>query len=41
MVQYNTEWDFRALMLRQLHQILYVKDLVKHLKRNPYLRRGC
>jgi hypothetical protein len=40
-VEYNPEWDLRALMLRQLEQIPYVKDLVKRLKRNPYLRRVC
>jgi len=28
-------------MLRQLEQIPYVKDLVKRLRRNPYLRRAC
>ena len=28
-------------MLRQLLQIPYVKDLVKRLKRNPYLRKVC
>ena len=28
-------------MLRQLEQIPYVKDLVKRLRRNPYLRRVC
>lgn len=40
-VEYDPEWDLRALMLRQLLQIPYVKDLVKRLKRNPYLRRVC
>jgi len=40
-VEYNPEWDLRALMLRQLNQIPYVKDLVKRLRRNPYLRRVC
>ena len=40
-VEYQPEWDLRALMLRQLEQIPYVKDLVKRLKRNPYLRRIC
>ncbi len=39
-VEYNPEWDLRALMLRQLNQIPYVKDLVKRLKRKPYLRRA-
>jgi hypothetical protein len=28
-------------MLRQLLQIPYIKDLVKRLKRNPYLRHAC
>jgi len=40
-VEYNPEWDLRALMLRQLEQIPYIKDLVKRLRRNPYLRRVC
>ncbi|MFP3952089.1 MAG: transposase [Candidatus Bathyarchaeia archaeon] len=40
-VEYNPEWDLRALMLRQLEQIPYVKDLVKRLRRNPYLRKTC
>jgi hypothetical protein len=40
-VEYNPEWDLKALMLRQLEQIPYVKDLVKRLRRNPYLRRAC
>jgi len=40
-VGYDPEWDLRALMLRQLEQIPYVKDLVKRLKRNRYLRRVC
>jgi len=40
-VEYNPEWDLRALMLRQLEQIPYVKDLVKRLRRNPYLRKVC
>jgi len=40
-VEYNPEWDLRALMLRQLEQIRYVKDLVKRLQRNWYLRRVC
>jgi len=31
----------RALMLRQLEHIPYVKDLVKRLRREPYLRRVC
>lgn len=40
-VEYNPEWDLRALMLRQLEQIPYVKDLVKRLSRNGYLRQVC
>jgi hypothetical protein len=30
-VEYSPECDLRALMLRQLEQIPYVKDLVKRL----------
>jgi len=40
-VEYNPEWDLKALMLRQLEQIPYVKDLVKRLRRNAYLRHAC
>jgi len=40
-VEYNPECDLRALMLRQLLQILYRKDLMKSLKREPYLREAC
>lgn len=40
-VEYDPEWDLRALMLRQLEQIPYVKDLVKRLNRSRYLRRVC
>jgi hypothetical protein len=40
-VEYQPEWDLKALMLRQLLQIPYVKDLVKRLKRNLYLRHAC
>ncbi|NQT07683.1 transposase, partial [Candidatus Bathyarchaeota archaeon] len=40
-VEYQPEWDLKALMLRQLLQIPYVKDLVKRLKRNPILRHAC
>jgi len=40
-VEYNPEWDLKALMLRQLHQIPYMKDQVKCLKRNPTLRNAC
>jgi hypothetical protein len=40
-VKYNPEWDLRALMLRQLLQIPYVKDLAKRLRRDSYLREAC
>jgi len=40
-VEYNPVWDLRALMLRQLEQIPYIKDLVKRLRREPYLRQAC
>jgi transposase len=40
-VEYSPECDLRALMLRQLEQIPYVKDLVKKLRRNQYLRQVC
>ena len=40
-VEYNPEWDLRALMIRQLEQIPYIKDLVKRLRRNRYLRNVC
>jgi len=40
-VEYQPEWDLKALMLRQLLQIPYIKDLVKRLRRNPYLRHAC
>ncbi len=40
-VEYKPEWDLKALMLRQLLQIPYMKDLVKRLKRNPILRNTC
>ena len=40
-VKYSPEWDLRALMLRQLLQIPYMRDLVKRLRREPYLRRAC
>lgn len=39
--EYKPELDFRALMLRQLLQIPYVKDQAKRPKRNPHLRRTC
>jgi len=40
-VVYDPVWDLRALMLRQILQIPYMKDLVKRLRRDPYLRRMC
>jgi hypothetical protein len=40
-VQYNPECDLRALMLRHLLQIPYIKDLVKRLRRDSYLREAC
>jgi hypothetical protein len=40
-VEYDPMWDLRALMLRQLLQIPYMKDLVKRLRRDPYLRGLC
>jgi hypothetical protein len=40
-VQYNPEFDLRALMLRQLLQIPYIKDLVKRLRREQSLREAC
>jgi len=40
-VVYNPEWDLRALMLRQLLQIPYMKDLVKRLRRNLHLWGVC
>jgi hypothetical protein len=40
-VEYSPECDLRALMLRQLEQIPYVKDLVKRLWRSSFLRRAC
>ena len=40
-VQYNPECDLRALMLRQLLPIPYIKDLSKRLRREPYLRQAC
>ena len=40
-VEYDPAWDLRALMLRQLLQIPYMKDLVKRLRRDPYLRSLC
>ncbi len=40
-VEYNPQCDLRALMLRQLEQIPYVKDLVKRLNRNREMRLSC
>ena len=40
-VEYPPECDLRAMMLRQLLQIYYMKELVKRLKREPYLRQVC
>jgi len=40
-VEYDPECDLRALMLRQLEQIPYVKDLVKRLKRYKEMRSAC
>ena len=40
-VVYNPVWDLRALMLRQILQIPYMKDLVKRFRRDPYLTRIC
>jgi transposase len=40
-VQYNPEWDLRALIIRQHEQIPYVKDLAKRLRREKSLREAC
>jgi hypothetical protein len=40
-VEYNPECDLRVLMLRQLEQIPYIKDLVKRLQRSKDLRSAC
>jgi hypothetical protein len=40
-VEYDPECDLRALMLRQLEQIPYVKDLVKRLRRDKGMRIAC
>jgi hypothetical protein len=40
-VEYNPQCDLRALMLRQLEQIPYVKDLVKRLNRSQSMRLAC
>jgi transposase len=40
-VEYAPECDLRALLLRQLEQIPYVKDLVKRLNRYKEMRLAC
>ena len=40
-VEYDPNCDLRALMLRQLEQIPYVKDLVKRLRRSKDMRSAC
>ena len=40
-VVYSPESDLRALMLRQLEHIPYVKDLVKRLRRYREMRSAC
>jgi hypothetical protein len=40
-VEYNPKCDLRALMLRQLEQIPYIKDLVKRLRRSKDMRSAC
>jgi hypothetical protein len=40
-IEYNPEWDLKALMLRQMEKVPYIKDLVKRLRRNPHLRKAC
>ena len=40
-VEYNPQCDLRALMLRQLKQIPYVKDLVERLNRSQSMRLAC
>ena len=40
-VEYDPECDLRALMLRQLEQIPYIKDLVKRLRRDKSMRAIC
>jgi len=40
-VEYSPECDLRALMLRQLEQIPCMKDLVRRLRKNLYLRQVC
>jgi len=40
-VEYSPECDLRALMLRHLEQIPCMKDLVRRLRKNLYLRQVC
>jgi len=40
-IEYDPACDLRALMLRQLEQIPYVKDLVKRLNRSHTMRSAC
>ena len=40
-VEYAPECDLRALLLRQLEQIPYIKDLVKRLNRYKEMRLAC
>jgi len=40
-VEYDPECDLRVLMLRQLEQIPYIKDLVKRLGRYREMRVAC
>ena len=40
-VEYEPECDYRALLLRQLEQIPYIKDLVKRLNRYKEMRYAC
>ena len=40
-IEYDPECDLRALMLRQLEQIPYIKDLVKRLNRYKEMRLAC
>jgi hypothetical protein len=40
-VVYDPVWDLRALWLRMLLQLRYVKDLVRLLRRSAYFRMVC
>ncbi|MGC8940418.1 MAG: transposase, partial [Candidatus Bathyarchaeia archaeon] len=40
-VLYDPGWDLRALWLRMLLQLRYVKDLVRLLRRSAYFREVC